>query len=92
VKKPLTVDEINSATRFMLICWLCLLVPWTFLCPLSAMAFDSGDSVHARLFLLFACTYPISVLIAGLLRKAKPWLILLPCINLVGWIVSGSHK
>jgi hypothetical protein len=56
------------------------------------MAFDAGDSLHARFFVLSVCTYPIAVAIALALRKAKPWLLLLPCINLVGMFVSGSYK
>jgi hypothetical protein len=90
--KNLTREEINWATLFVLLFWFLLLVPWIWLCPASGMAFDSGDSLHARFFVLSVCTYPVAVLIAGLLRKAKPWLVLLPCINLVGFFVSGSYK
>lgn len=71
--------------------WLILLIPWLYFAPASFMAFDSGDSLHARLFVLSVCTYPIAVVIALLLRNAKPWLLLLPCINLVGWFISGSY-
>jgi hypothetical protein len=63
-----------------------------------------GDSIYAafsgypyamraaRLVALFTCTYPVSVLVAGLLRKSRPWLIFLPCIKLVGFFVSGGYR
>jgi hypothetical protein len=72
--------------------WLVLLLPWLYVAPLSFMAFDAGDSLHARFFVLSVCTYPIAVAIVLALRKARPWLLLLPCINLVGMFVSGSYK
>jgi len=54
------------------------------------MAFDSGDSFKGRFFVFSVWTYPIAVGIALLLRKVKPWLVLLPYANLLAFFLSGS--
>jgi hypothetical protein len=75
----------------LIVAWLSLLVPWLYLAPSSFMVFEGGDTLHASFFVLSICTYPVSVVIGLLLRKRKPWLLLLPCINLVGLFVSGWY-
>jgi len=71
--------------------WLLLLIPWFWIAPLSFMAFDGGDNIHARLFVVFVCTYPIFVIVTVLLRKRSAWALLLPCISLAGILASGSY-
>jgi hypothetical protein len=71
--------------------WLVLLIPWLWIAPLSFMAFDGGDNIHARLFVLFVCTYPIFVIVTVLLRKKSTWSVLLPCISFAGMLASGSY-
>ena len=91
MKKPLTAEEINTATAILLGCWVVLLVPWFIIGPLSAMAFDSGPSVHAYVFAISALTYPISVIVATIFRRNVPWMVFLPCLNLGGFFVAGRY-
>lgn len=46
-----------------------LLVPWYLFAGLSGLAFDSGDTPLIRTFVYASWTYPISVVIATILRK-----------------------
>jgi hypothetical protein len=71
--------------------WLVLIIPWFWFAPLSFMAFDGGDNIHARLFVLSVCTYPIFVIVTVLLRKRSAWTLLFPCISLAGILASGSY-
>ncbi len=81
---------LDIASRALLIMWIALLVPWLWLAPISFMAFDSGDDLSARFFVLSVCTYPITVVIAALLRKSTPWVLLLPCLNIIGALASAK--
>jgi hypothetical protein len=91
MKKPLTTEEINTATAMLLGCWVVLLVPWFIIGPLSAMAFDSGPSVPAYVFAISALTYPISVIVVAIFRGSAPWIVFLPCLNLGGFFIAGKY-
>jgi hypothetical protein len=82
---------INTTTVVVLGLWLLLLLPWLVIAPLSAMAFDSGASTSAYIFVISAWTYPVSVSIVGLLRRTTPAIVLLPVLNVTAFFVSGSH-
>ena len=81
--------ELDLITKLALGIWLLLLLPWLLLAPLSGMAFDAGSSIKADFFVLSVLTYPISVLIAGLLRKQAPWFLALPLANIAGLLIAG---
>jgi hypothetical protein len=88
MKDPTLLEILRIA---LIVAWLSLLVPWLYLAPASFMAFDGGDALHVRFFVLSICTYPVAVVIALLLRNKKPWLLLLPCINLAGCSFRFGH-
>lgn len=82
-----------AATRAVLIFWLILLVPWMLVGPLSAMAFDGGDTAEAYVFFGSAITYPISVALAAFARRWFPFAVVLPVLNFVGCFASTLlHK
>jgi hypothetical protein len=62
--------------------WIILIVPWVPFALLAGMAFDSGPSFSAYLFVSCVWTYPIVVLIAFLLKKRVPMIGFLPFLNL----------
>lgn len=85
---PHRVDHTRRASlsrrhclRGVLWVWVALLLPWIVIAPLSGMAFDAGYAVDAYTYIWCVLTYPISVLIAGFLRKKRAVLALLPCAN-----------
>jgi hypothetical protein len=59
------------------------LVPWFYLFGLTGMIGDSGNplSISDYLFLAWIWTYPITLLIALILRRRLPLLILLPVLD-----------
>jgi hypothetical protein len=87
--KKLTNEEINWATLFVLIFWLFLLLPWFWIAPLSAMAFDPGPSVGAYLFVLPILTHPVPVIIAAIYRKKAPLIVFIPLLNIIVLAVSS---
>ena len=89
LKKPLTAEEINWATLFVLLLSLVLLVPWLMMAPLAAMAFDPGPSPGAYVFVWSAWTYPICVVLVAVFRRKAPLIVLLPCLNVVGFFLGG---
>ena len=68
----------------MLIIWVVLIIPWFLWAGLSGMAFDGGYTAEAYTFVWSVWTYPISVLIAAVLRRWRPEFVLLPILNFVG--------
>ena len=81
-------DKIKLATKIVFVIWLVLLIPWFVFAPLAAMAFDPGPSRTAEVFVWSTWTYPVSVLIVGLLRRKAPWVVLLPVVNLAGFFFA----
>lgn len=67
---------VNAAKKVRLGISLALLLPWLPFALLSGMAFDGGDTLHARFFLLSVWTYPVAVIIVPP-RNARPGLVLL---------------
>jgi len=81
------------ATRELFIVWLILLVPWMLFGPLSAMAFDGGDTAEAYVFFWSSITYPVSVVLAALFRRWSPHSIFLPVLNFTACFASPLlHK
>src|SRR5579872_2312813 len=81
IMRKLTNEEINWASLFVLIFWLILVLPWFWIAPLSAMAFDPGPSVGAYLFVVPILTYPVPVIIAAIYRKKAPLIVFMPLLN-----------
>jgi len=73
----------------LLVVWAFLLVPWAPFFLFSGMAFDAGPSIHAYVFVGSVWTYPFVLLTAALLRRKVPLLVVLPCLNLLGFLISG---
>lgn len=73
----------------LLVVWAFLLVPWAPFFLLSGMAFDAGPSIQAYAFVWSVWTYPFVLITAALLRRKVPLLVLLPTLNLVGFLLSG---
>jgi hypothetical protein len=92
----LTHEEINWATLFVLAFWLILLLPWFWIAPLSAMAFDPGPSGGAWLFVIPILTYPVPVIIAAIYRKKAPLTVFMPLVNIavlaVAWLADPLWK
>ena len=86
----LRASAINLATRIVFYVWLVLLIPWFAIAPLATMAFDPGPSRAAEVFVWSTWTYPLSVLVVGMLRRKAPFVILLPIVNPIGFFVAGS--
>jgi hypothetical protein len=82
--------EMDFLRKLVLGLWLLLLLPWLLFAPLSGMVFDAGPSIKANFCVLSVLTYPISVLIAGLLRNQVPWLLALPLVNIGGLLIAGT--
>jgi ABC-type microcin C transport system permease subunit YejB len=61
--------------------WIFLLIPWLLIAPLSAMAFDAGNTFDAWVVFLSIVSYPVPVIIASFMRRKKPTLLLLPFLN-----------
>ncbi len=72
----------------MLAFWTVLLLPWMFLTPFSAMAFDGGETLGAYVFFWSFLTYPIALAAAAFFRKWTPWAVLLPFLNFVAVLNS----
>ena len=92
-------DNINGEepavwTTVVLGFWIILLLPWILLALMSGMAFDAGYTVEAYTTVACILTYPITVLTAGILRKKKAILVLLPCLNflVMGLVSAIAHN
>ena len=77
VEKP-TMPWIYKA---LFVLWLLLLLPWIVIAPLSAMMFDAPPTIGVYVGFWTILTYPVSVVIAALLRKKAPASVLLPFLN-----------
>jgi uncharacterized membrane protein len=68
----------------LFVIWLVLLLPWLLFAALSGMAFDTGNTLRAYVFLCSLWTYPASVWAVWKFREARPAIALLPVLNLLG--------
>lgn len=78
--------------RGFLIFWLALIVPWIPFAMLAGLAFDGGPRPSAYLYFWAVMTYPITVGIAAFSRKRVPVLVLLPLLNVLGFLGSGVAR
>lgn len=69
--------------------WLISLLPWLLIGPLSALAFDAGSSLDAYVFVISALTYPVAVVLVGVLKQKHPFIALLPLVNVALFFISG---
>ena len=70
-----------SGTQALFVFWCILLAPWMLFGPLSAMAFDGGYTAQAYVFFGSSITYPISVVLAAILRRWYPYAVLVMCVK-----------
>jgi hypothetical protein len=73
----------------LLVFWCVLLLPWLPFALMSGMAFDAGYTMHAYVFFWSVWTYPVAIAIAAFLRRRMQLLALLPCVNVVAFLISG---
>jgi len=64
---------------------------WPLIAPLSGMAADAGDHWFVYVFIWSVLTYPLSVGIAFVFKRKFPAGTLLPLVNVVLCLVSGSY-
>ena len=85
--KP-TNPEIRVAWRWLFALLALCLIPWFYLFALTGMIGDSGNPLSIRdyLFLAWIWTYPLTLVIALILRRRIPALILLPLLHVVSFI------
>jgi hypothetical protein len=81
--------EPESFVKIVLVIWAVLLIPWLPFAALSGLAFDGGPTLAAYVIVWALLTYPVSLLIAWLLRKKAPFLVFLPCVNVILFCLSG---
>jgi len=49
------------------------------------MAFDSGSTLRAYIFVSAVWTYPLAVIIVAIFKKRAPLVALLPCLNIAAF-------
>lgn len=69
--------------------WYALFIPWLPFAFVAGTASDAGNTIHVHVFLASFYTYPIAVLIAAALYHKRRWLVLLPGLNLLGFLIAG---
>jgi hypothetical protein len=69
--------------------WIILLLPCIPCIPLMAMVFDGGYTLDAYVLFWSIASYPITVLIAGIMRKRLPALVFLPVLNFMVPLAVG---
>lgn len=77
VEKP----PIPSIYNVLFVLWLLLLLPWIVIAPLSGMMFDAPPTIGVYVLFWTILTYPVPVIIAAVLRKKVPAIVLLPLLN-----------
>jgi hypothetical protein len=85
-----TKSKGSSITKAIGYFWLLLLFIWPIFAGLSGMVVDAGYNWHVFIFLISIWTYPAVLALAYVLRKTSRVFILLPLINLLAYVVSGS--
>jgi hypothetical protein len=69
--------------------WFFLLLPWA---PFAFLAGMAGEDLTGEIFKWSMWTYPISLWIAVKFRKTILLLVLLPCVNVAGVLLTGFRK
>ena len=73
----------------LMVLWFLLLVPWFFVWALFGLAFDGGSIFVAYLLVCSVWSYPVSVVLAAVLRDRKPILVFLPFVNGLGFLLAA---
>jgi hypothetical protein len=82
-----------TATKYISLLWVVLLIPWLLVAGISGMAFDGGHTAEAYAFFWSVWAYPITVGIAAVFRRWVPSIVLLPLLTLAGCATSQLlHK
>jgi hypothetical protein len=63
--------------------WVLLILGWLPLAPVSLMAFDAGYNWHTHLFIGAFWSYPLSVILVFLMKRAFPAIVFLPILNIL---------
>jgi len=75
--------------KAVLAVWLLTLPVTILFAAISAMASEAGYSWPVYIFIGAAWTYPLSIVVAFILRRKLPPLVFLPCLNIIVWLWSG---
>ena len=76
--------NIQILATVLLVIWIVLLLPWLLFAALSGMAFDTGNTFRACIFIVSLWTYPVSIWIAAKFKEERPAVSLLPLLNVLG--------
>ena len=74
----------DTLARVLLFVWVVLLIPWVLFAVLAGMAFDSGNTWTAALFVLSTWSYAPAVFAAFKLLDRSHKAVLLPFISIGG--------
>jgi hypothetical protein len=74
---------IQNIRKPLFVFWIILLLAWVLFAPICVMAFDAGPSFGAYFFVGCVWTYPVTLLVAYVLRQRKPAAVFLPFLNIV---------
>jgi hypothetical protein len=82
---------LTAGVKVMLAVWFVILVPWFpfFTLMGTGMAFESGYTLEAYLFVIAVWTYPALVGIAYFFRRRKPEFIMLPILTFMPLLASS---
>jgi hypothetical protein len=75
--------------KAVLAVWLLTLPVTILFAAISAMASEAGYSWSVYVFIGAAWTYPVSIVVAFILRRKLPPLVFLPGLNIIVWLWSG---
>jgi hypothetical protein len=83
--------RVRPEVKILLYIWFALLIPWFLFAMLCGMAFDAGPTWFVYMFVWSTWTYPLALGLAFAFRRKAPLLSLLPALNLIAFLVSGSQ-
>jgi len=86
---PVEKDPSEHWINILFKVWYVLFIPWLPLAFVAGMASDGGFTIPVKVFLTSFYTYPITVLVAAAFYHKTRYLVLLPCLNLLGFFISG---
>lgn len=82
----------SAYIQWLFVVWFAFLLLWLTLAPVSVgMAFEGGYCWRAYLFAWSIGTYPLSLIVAFSLRRAAPFMVWLPLINIAGYLLGGGR-
>jgi hypothetical protein len=82
-------DRWNSAATLFFWLSVFLLIPWVPMLFVSGMAFDAGNTIEAYVYITFFLSYPVTVIIAALMKERKPAFAFLPLASICGVLTSA---